>query len=155
MQQKDKYNYDFILPEYRSQENNDKEKTTIHLNNLRFIVPEVLFNPNIIGIEIGRIKDGIIQSINECHEDYKNLLFKNIITNGGNTKINGFNQRLIKELIHENNDGITIYGQDREEEPVIDGMKLFCQNSELINDLAITKKEYEDIGFNITWKNCL
>ena len=33
-------------------------------------------------------------------------------------------------------------------------MKLFARNSALIQDLAITKKEYEDIGFNIVWKTC-
>ena len=49
-------------------------------------MPEIIFNPNMIGIEEGGIQEGIIQSINECHEDYKNLLFQNIICNGGNSK---------------------------------------------------------------------
>lgn len=41
------------------------------------------------------------------------------------------------------------------EEPVIEGMKLFALDNELIQDLAITKNDYDEIGFNIVWKTCL
>ena len=163
------YKKNFILPEYRNKpesffKNMQPEKYMISLNNLRFVVPELIFNPNIIGIEEGGLHEGIIQSINECHLDYKNLLYENIITYGGNTKFMGFNERLFNELNctidHDFIKNVKIYSQEKIKnsneyiEPVIEGMKLFARNSTLIQDLAITKKEYEDIGFNIVWKTC-
>lgn len=178
----------FILPEYRKKPESflnsmAPEKYLITLNNLRFVVPELIFNPNMIGIEEGGLHEGIIQSINECHNDYKNLLYENIITCGGNSKFPGFNERLIKELngtvdhdyvksarvfnAHEKKENIGAGNNNNnnniinnsiiknvECDPVIEGMKLFAQNRDLVQDLSITKKEYEDIGFNIVWKTC-
>ena len=163
------YKKNFILPEYRNKpesffKNMQSEKYMISLNNLRFVVPELIFNPNIIGIEEGGLHEGIIQSINECHSDYKNLLYENIITTGGNTKFLNFNERLFNELNctidHDFIRNVKIFPQEKIKnsneyiEPVIEGMKLFARNSSLIQDLAITKKEYDDIGFNIVWKTC-
>ena len=163
------YKKNFILPEYRNKpesffKNIQSEKYMISLNNLRFVVPELIFNPNIIGIEEGGLHEGIIQSINECHSDYKNLLYENIITTGGNTKFLNFNERLFNELNctidHDFIRNVKIFPQEKIKnsneyiEPVIEGMKLFARNSTLIQDLAITKKEYDDIGFNIVWKTC-
>jgi actin-related protein len=115
-------------------------------------------------IEEGGLHEGIIQSINECHSDYKNLLYENIITTGGNTKFLNFNERLFNELNctidHDFIRNVKIFPQEKIKnsneyiEPVIEGMKLFARNSSLIQDLAITKKEYDDIGFNIVWKTC-
>jgi len=33
-------------------------------------------------------------------------------------------------------------------------MKIFAKNIDVLKDFAITKKEYEEIGFNIVWKTC-
>jgi actin-related protein 6 len=164
----DTYLTNFILPEYRHKppaffENDKGSKFSIKMNNLRFIVPELLFNPNIIGIDAGGIHEGILSSINECHKDYKDLLYQNIITNGGISKIPGFNQRLCNELSNSVEysyvKGVQIFGQekigDAYEEPVIEGMKLFAQNNEVIKDMAITRNDYDEIGFNIVWKTCL
>ena len=142
----DTYIKNFILPEYRHKppnffENENNTKYLIKINNLRFIVPELLFNPNIIGIEAGGIHEGILSSINECHKDYKDLLYQNIITNGGNTRMQGFNQRLCQELSSSVDysfvKGVQIFGQEKYEnniyeEPVIEGMKLFSADNEVI-----------------------
>ena len=172
----------FILPEYRKKPESflnsmAPEKYMINLNNLRFVVPELIFNPNMIGIEEGGLHEGIIQSINDCHCDYKNLLFENIITTGGNSKFAGFNERLIKELNstidHDYvktariftdkgiKDSSCLSSKESKQneivsdaDPVIEGMRLFAQNRDLLADLAITKKDYDEIGFNIVWKTC-
>ena len=165
----DTYIKNFILPEYRRKpptffENENNSKFIIKLNNLRFIVPELLFNPNIIGIEAGGIHEGVLSSISECHKDYKDLLYQNIITNGGITKLPGFNQRLCHELSSSVDysfvNGVQIFGEEKNtnnvyEEPVIEGMKLFALDNEVIKDLAITRNDYDEIGFNIVWKTCL
>ena len=56
--------------------------------------------------------------------------------------------------------GVQIFGQEKYEnnvyeEPVIEGMKIFSGDSEVIQDLAITRNDYDEIGFNIVWKTCL
>ena len=105
-----------------------------------------------------------MSSINECHNDYKDLLYQNIITNGGNSKIEGFNQRLLNELSSSVDysfvKGVQIFGQEKNEsnlyeEPVIEGMKLFAGDSEVLQDLAITRNDYDEIGFNIVLKMCI
>ena len=130
-----------------------------------------------IGIEEGGLHEGIIQSINDCHCDYKNLLFENIITTGGNSKFAGFNERLIKEfnstIDHDYvktariftdkgiKDSSCLSSKESKQneivsdaDPVIEGMRLFAQNRDLLADLAITKKDYDEIGFIIVWKTC-
>ncbi len=159
----------FILPEYRkrSEENLKKiprEKHSIMMNSLRFIVPELIFNPNLIGVDEAGLHEGIVKSANECHPDFNNLLLKNIVVNGGNAKFFNFKERLKNELIPlssiDNNPGsVEIYDMNlslgEQVEPVMQGMKIFARNAELLKDLAITKREYDEFGSNSVWKNCL
>jgi actin-related protein 6 len=151
----------FILPEYRKRSEDalkkiPKEKYSIDLNCLRFIVPELLLNPNLIGIEEGGLHDGIAQSIKECHVDYRNILYENIVVSGGNAKFLNFKERLQNELIPASdiNTDIRVY-ETGKNEPVIQGMKLFAEDIECVKDLAIYKEDYDEIGFNAVWKNCL
>lgn len=95
---------EFILPEFRSKsleqlQKLPKDRYSISMNSLRFIVPEIIFNPSLIGIEEGGLQEGIAQSINNCHADYKNLLYENIVLTGGNCCLPNFNERLNHELI--------------------------------------------------------
>jgi actin-related protein 6 len=159
----------FILPEYRkrSEENLKKipaEKHSIIMNSLRFIVPELMFNPNLIGVDEAGIHQGIVRSINECNPDFNNLLYKNIVINGGNAKLFNFKDRLKNELMpfaknENNNGGVDIYDMNlsvgEQVEPVMQGMKIFARNVEMLKDLSISKKDYDEFGSNIVWKNCL
>lgn len=38
---------------------------------------------------------------------------------------------------------------------VVKGMKIFAANEELVKNCAMTKLEYEELGFNILWKQYL
>jgi actin-related protein 6 len=158
----------FILPEYRkrSEENLKKiplEKCSISMNSLRFIVPELIFNPNLIGLDEGGLQETIAKCVNECHPDYNNLLYSNIILNGGNAKFFNFKDRLKNELTPHINLAFRtepeIYdmglSQGEKVDPVIEGMKIFSRNHDMLKDLAITKKDYDELGFNCVWKNCL
>jgi actin-related protein 6 len=159
----------FVLPEYRkkSEEYLKKipaEKHSIIMNSLRFIVPELIFNPNLIGVDEAGIHEAILKSVSECHPDFNNLLFKNIVINGGNAKFFNFKERLKNELtpisrIDNNTSGVDIYDMNlslgEQVEPVMQGMKIFSRNVEMLKDLSITKKEYDEFGSNCVWKNCL
>ena len=151
----------FILPSYRNRTEEQlkripKEKYSIELNGLRFIVPELLFNPNIIGIEEGGIQDGIAQAIKECHPDFRNLLHENIVVTGGNSKFPNFKERLHNELIpvSDIDTDIKIYDLPKTDN-VINGMKTFASNIDNLIDLAVSRDDYEELGMNVIWKNCL
>lgn len=164
----------FILPEYRTKSEEflskiQKEKYCINLNSLRFIVPELIFNPNICGIDEGGLTHGILESVNNSHADFKNLLVENIILSGGNTKFDNFKERLYSEVssLYGIDNKINIYEFENHylesnnkkdylnDFNVLEGMKEFAQNLENLKDLAIYKKDYEELGFNVVWKNCL
>jgi actin-related protein 6 len=172
----------FVLPEYRNRSEEQlrkipKEKWQIELNTLNFIVPELLFKPSIAGIEEPGIHEAIMQSVNACHSDYRQLLLENIIITGGNALLPNFKERLLAELqplsiyptsqskvkVFSFENSSTKQGQDlssiiKIDQPqncVINGMKHFCKNLEELKDIAISKQDYEEIGFNVIWKNCL
>ncbi len=82
------YSTEYILP--------DGNKLTI--NEERYKVPEVLFNPKLLGMELDGLDKFVYNSINSCDVDLKRDLFKNIILSGGNTMIDGLSTRLKMEL---------------------------------------------------------
>lgn len=164
----------FLLPEYRNKTEEflskiPKEKYSINLNSLRFIVPELIVNPNICGIDEGGLAQGILESVKNSHPDFKDLLLENIILSGGNTKFENFKERLYSEiaLLLGIDNRINLYEftnhyldsnvkkDHLNDFNVLEGMKEFCQNFENLKDLAIYKKDYEELGFNVVWKNCL
>ncbi len=64
------------------------------------MAPEILFNPSIAGLEFPGLHNFLNSSILRLDLDLRKNLYKNIILSGGNTSINGFSERLAKELEH-------------------------------------------------------
>ena len=153
----------FILPDYRGKTIDEltklpRDRYSIKVDSLRFITPELLFNPSIIGIDQGGLQEGIAQAIKECHEDFKNLLYENIILTGGNCNISNFTERLSYELIpnsdYDSDIKIWNMSNNNYSDTVIKGMKQLSNNYESICESTISKTEYEEIGFNVFWKSC-
>ncbi len=151
----------FIFPSFRNKSEDylkriAKEKYSIELNGLRFIVPELLFNPNIIGIEEGGIQDGIAQAIKDCHPDYRNLLHENIVITGGNSLFPNFKERLHNELIPVSDIDTDIKIFDLlKPTNVVEGMKTYASNIDNLIDMAVYRDDYAELGLNVIWKNCL
>lgn len=75
--------------------------SVVNLTNERFLVPEVLFRPNDIGLQQGGIAEMIHQVINQrIPAQFQNLSYKNILVAGGNARIPGFAERLGHEIDH-------------------------------------------------------
>ncbi|KAI8350085.1 actin family [Mortierella sp. GBAus27b] len=71
----------------------------ITIGNERFIGPECLFRPSIIGYDSDRsIHQAICESIAKSDKDLRGELYGNIVLSGGSTKFPGFVERLQKEL---------------------------------------------------------
>lgn len=76
----------------------DDEYQVLRLNNERFAVPEVLFNPSDIGISQMGIAEATVDAINACPEETRPHLFENIIVVGGSSKFSGLITRLQKDI---------------------------------------------------------
>ena len=117
---KENYNYEiareYVLPDFTSlrrgylreikthqshgsnQKENENNEQTIFLNNERFSVPEVLFNPTDVGIMQMGIAEAIAYSISLCDESTRSWLYKNIVLTGGNVAFPNMKERVEKEV---------------------------------------------------------
>lgn len=68
------------------------------LNNERFMVPEVLFQPSDIGLQQGGIPQAIMEAIEAVPPDLQPLLYSNVVCTGGCATCPGFQRRLYNEL---------------------------------------------------------
>ena len=68
------------------------------MTNDRFSVPEILFNPNDIGINQAGIAEAIVQTVEKCPPVFRRQLYANIFIAGGNSKLPGFALRVRSDL---------------------------------------------------------
>ncbi|POS84094.1 actin-like protein [Erysiphe pulchra] len=64
----------------------------------RFRAPEILFDPEIIGLEYSGVHQIVVDAINRTDLDLRKSLFANIVLSGGSTLTKGFGDRLLQEL---------------------------------------------------------
>ncbi|KAK3814148.1 MAG: actin family [Benniella sp.] len=79
---------DFILP----------DGNTIKLGAERFRAPEILFNPELIGLEYPGIHQVVADAISRSDMDLRKSLYSNIVLSGGSTLCRGFGDRLLQEV---------------------------------------------------------
>ncbi|KAI9810430.1 MAG: Actin-like protein [Phylliscum demangeonii] len=70
----------------------------VKIGTERFRAPEILFDPEIIGLEYAGIHQIVVDSINRTDLDLRKSLFANIVLSGGATMTRGFGDRLLHEL---------------------------------------------------------
>ncbi|KAK6530780.1 Actin-like protein [Arthrobotrys megalospora] len=64
----------------------------------RFRAPEILFDPEIIGLEYQGIHQILVDAISRTDMDLRKALYGNIILSGGSTLTKGFGDRLLAEI---------------------------------------------------------
>lgn len=64
----------------------------------RFRAPEILFNPELIGLEYPGVHQIVVDSINRTDMDLRKSLFGSIVLSGGSTLTKGFGDRLLHEV---------------------------------------------------------
>lgn len=77
---------------------NPADVQILTLKNERFIVPELLFTPNDIGINQKGICETIVDSLSTVPSYIQPLLLDNIVLCGGNTLFPNFKSRIEKDL---------------------------------------------------------
>nr|ACO15496.1 Actin-related protein 6 [Caligus clemensi] len=76
----------------------DEQEQIVRMNNERFTVPEILFNPSDVGISQIGIGEAITRCIQMCPENIRPWLLRNIILIGGSSKFPNMKERIELEL---------------------------------------------------------
>ncbi|XP_034935452.1 actin-related protein 6 isoform X2 [Chelonus insularis] len=148
---------DYVLPDYTSlrrgflrNPQSQGEQQTLRLNNERFVVPEILFNPSDVGIRQMGIPEAIMNSVKSCEEEHWPHLLANIVLTGGNTKFPGFKERLYNNLRSLAPDEllINVTLPNKPETYAWEGGKILTNDSAL-NFMLLTREEYEENGPNM------
>ncbi len=113
----------------------------------RFLAPECLFNPSVIGKELPPMDDLVVNAIDECDVDLRRDLYSNIVLSGGSTMFPGIKERLTKEIreqIPESVDVKIIAPPERMYSVWIGGSIL--SSLKTFHRMWITRREYKELG---------
>ncbi len=72
--------------------------TVIQVGTSRFMAPEILFTPGMLGYNTMSVTQAIIDSVSKVPLEIKRAMLSNIVLSGGSTKFPGFEKRLEREL---------------------------------------------------------
>eukprot|EP00158_Paraphelidium_tribonemae_P002164 Partr_v1_DN25167_c1_g1_i1_m76881 putative ARP1 actin-related protein 1 homolog len=90
----DYYGEDYVLPDGK----------VIKVGAERYMAPEILFSPDIVGMECAGIHEMLVDSVSKVDLDLRRTLYSNIVLSGGSTLFKGFGDRLlgeVKKLAHK------------------------------------------------------
>jgi len=121
----------------------------------RFRCPEVLFQPNFIGLEQEGVHRLTFQSIMKCDVDIRKDLYNNIVMSGGTTMFGGIAERMQKEVKNLAPDSMTIKiiaPPERKYSVWIGGSILSSLST--FEEMWITKQEYDEAGPSIVHRKC-
>merc|ERR550532_2683954 len=87
------------------------------LGKIRFINPELLFQPNLRGwpIEGPGLSEAIIEAVEKSDESVRSKLWFHIILGGGNTLFPGIEERLLNDLSPVASDTVNVIAQEGRE----------------------------------------
>ncbi len=127
----------------------------IAIGTERFRCPEVLFNPELIGLEQEGIHKLTFQSIMKCGEDIRKDFYSNIVMSGGTFMFPGVAERMQKEvraLVPEKYVVKTIAHPERKNSSWIGGSIVASLST--FQEMWITKAEYDEAGPAIVHRRC-
>ena len=159
---------EYVLPDYNGSNegyardfdpSSRGQEQVITMDNPRFRVPEVLFNPNDISIHQAGIPEMIGQCIEKCPEAMENIMYRNIILTGGNTNYQNFAERCEIELMGDQNARCTkgfkpdsaelrLFLAPNPEFNTWEGLKMFAKKDDF-EDYVVEKKEFEEEGARV------
>lgn len=125
----------------------------IHLGPEKYLAPEVLFNPALIGLEYPGIHNCLVNAVMKSDLDIRRTLYSEIVLAGGSTKFTGFGERLLSEVkkLAPRDTKIRIYApQERILSTWIGGSILASLAT--FKKMWITRKEFEEAGKNAIYR---
>jgi actin-related protein len=121
----------------------------------RFRAPEVLFQPNFIGLEQEGIHKLTFTSIMKCDVDIRKDLYGNVVMSGGTTMYQNIPERVQKEVKALAPDSMTIKiiaPPERKYSVWIGGSILSSLST--FEEMWIKKEEYDESGPSIVHRKC-
>jgi len=121
----------------------------------RFRCPEVLFRPNLIGLEQEGMHKLTFKSILKSDIDIRKSLFNNIVISGGTTMFPGLPQRVQQEITSLAPDSANvkvIAAPERKYSVWIGGSILSSLST--FEEMWVTKDEYDESGPSIVHRKC-
>jgi len=127
----------------------------IVIGNERFRCPEVLFQPNLIGLEMDGIADSTFQTIMKCDVDIRKDLYANIVLSGGTTMFAGISERMSKEItaLAPASIKVKIVAPPERKYSVWIGGSILASLS-TFQSMWISKEEYDESGPSIVHRKC-
>ncbi|KAJ2917005.1 hypothetical protein MD484_g3425, partial [Candolleomyces efflorescens] len=125
------------------------EDQVLVMNNERFVVPELIFRPDDIGLDQAGLPETIAHCISLLPEDLQGMFWSNIGLIGGNTGFPGFRERLQQELraLAPVEWEVTIYEAD---DPITEAYKSAYEFASRpgFSQQVISRAEYAESGSN-------
>jgi actin-related protein 6 len=121
------------------------------LGNERFAVPELLFNPTDIGIQESGVPGAVMEALSVLPEALRVGLLANVVVVGGNALIEGFMGRLeteLRSLVPADYVLKIARAEDSIKHSWL-GAARFASQAELLQEVLVTKAEYDERGS--TW----
>ena len=127
----------------------------IVIGNERFRCPEVLFQPNLTGLEMDGIADSTFQTIMKCDVDIRKDLYANIVLSGGTTMFPGISERMSKEItaLAPASIKVKIVAPPERKYSVWIGGSILASLS-TFQGMWISKEEYDESGPSIVHRKC-
>lgn len=122
----------------------------------RFRIPEVLFQPSMLGQEAGGIHKLLFQSILDSDIDIRREMYGNIILSGGTTMFKGIQDRLSKEVraLAPSSMKVRVVAPEERKYSVWIGGSILAQLSSF-QESWVMKDEYEESGPGIVHRKCM
>ncbi|CAF1454802.1 unnamed protein product [Adineta steineri] len=127
----------------------------VRIGSERFLAPEVLFKPSVIGLELRGIHESMYSSIMHCDIDIRRELLSNIVLSGGSTMFLNIHERLQKEIIQmiPASVEIKIIAPPQRKYSVWIGGSILSTLS-TFQHLWLSKQDYNEYGPTIVHRRC-
>ncbi|CAG9335963.1 unnamed protein product [Blepharisma stoltei] len=129
--------------------------SAVTLGSERFKVPEALFQPSLLELDIDVMSEATYKSIMKCDEDIWSDLYGNVVMNRGSTMFPGIAERLKKELVEKAPLSMKIKvvaPPERKYSVWIEG-SILCSLSSF-QQMWITKADYDEERASIAHRKC-
>ena len=115
-------------------------------------VPEILFQPSLVGFEQCGIKECIETVMKRFPLQVQNDMAQNVFVTGGNSKIQGFKDRIYADLLELRPYDSKI-NVAQAADPILDGWKGAAQWSLTDHQCWITKRDFDEQGWDYFQKH--
>ncbi|XP_067106099.1 actin-like protein 7A [Osmerus mordax] len=128
--------------------------TTLTLDEEKYLCPEALFQPSLLGSVEPGLPTLIMNSVNRCDIQLKSDILQNILVCGGSTMFRGFPERLQWEMDHlvPMSSATVVAVPERQNAVWLGGSILASLDS--FQSLWVQRQDYEERGAFVIYQKC-